>query len=170
MSRMMPPPTAVMMPRVMTPTMSTCAARTAVSPPFSAKAKVPIRPSANKTGGSAATATVYPMPPPDVRGPHPRRAAVVQPDRRLPGRRPRVSDDRGRQQVLAAVNSTVDRHLASQRIAGPLRAAQTRVAARTILPSEILHDLDRVAVRVCDPGDQQPVQPFVRRFQAWATG
>src|SRR5699024_8653028 len=41
MSRIIPPPMAVIMPSVRTPTMSTRATRTAVSPPLSAKANVP---------------------------------------------------------------------------------------------------------------------------------
>ncbi|WP_370645410.1 M20/M25/M40 family metallo-hydrolase [Corallococcus sp. EGB] len=39
-----PPPIAVIMPRVMTPTMSRRAARTAVNAPLRAKAKVPVKP------------------------------------------------------------------------------------------------------------------------------
>src|SRR5699024_4700897 len=41
MSRIMPPPIAVIMPSVRTPTISTRATRTAVKPPLSAKANVP---------------------------------------------------------------------------------------------------------------------------------
>src|SRR3954451_21888338 len=56
MSRMMPPPTAVIMPSVTTPTMSTCTARTAVSAPFTANANVPTRSNTNSAGITAATA------------------------------------------------------------------------------------------------------------------
>ncbi len=31
--------------------------------------------------------------------------------------------------------------------------------------SEVLHDLHGITVRVGDPGDQEPAQPLVRRFQ-----
>src|SRR4051812_12776143 len=48
-SRMIPPPIAVIMPRVTTPTMSRRATRSAVSAPFRAKAKVPVRSSASCT-------------------------------------------------------------------------------------------------------------------------
>lgn len=60
MSRMMPPPSAVMTPSVSTPTMSTCATRTAVSAPFKANAKVPVRSSATSTGVSVTTPRVSP--------------------------------------------------------------------------------------------------------------
>src|SRR5688500_14811101 len=49
---MMPPPTAVIMPRVMTPTMSRCTVRTAVNAPFNANANVPARSNTKSTGGS----------------------------------------------------------------------------------------------------------------------
>src|SRR3954464_2759666 len=48
-SRMIPPPIAMIMPRVTTPTMSRRATRSAVSAPFRAKAKVPVRSSASST-------------------------------------------------------------------------------------------------------------------------
>ena len=57
---MTPPPTAVIRPRVTTPTTSTCAARTAVNPPFNAKANVPTRSNPNSTGNSVGTTTVSP--------------------------------------------------------------------------------------------------------------
>lgn len=53
-SRMIPPPRAVITPRVTTPTMSSRAARTAVSAPLSANANVPVKSSANNNGGAVA--------------------------------------------------------------------------------------------------------------------
>ena len=55
----MPPPSAVTMPNVTTPTMSSLAACTAVSAPLRAKAKVPPRSNTNNTEVSVATAGVY---------------------------------------------------------------------------------------------------------------
>jgi hypothetical protein len=51
----------VMMARVTTPTISTCATRTAVKAPFNANANVPARSNVNSTEGSAATPRVYRM-------------------------------------------------------------------------------------------------------------
>ena len=49
---MVPPPRPVNMPRVMTPKMSSRSARTAVSAPLSANAKVPVKSSASSSGVS----------------------------------------------------------------------------------------------------------------------
>src|SRR4051812_34765339 len=59
----MPPPTAVIIPRVTTPTMSTCTARTAVSAPFTANANVPTRSNTNSAGITVSTARVYSIAP-----------------------------------------------------------------------------------------------------------
>src|SRR5699024_2248474 len=47
-SRIIPPPSAVIIPNVMTPTMSSRATRAAVKAPLSAKAKVPSKSSSNR--------------------------------------------------------------------------------------------------------------------------
>ena len=64
---MMPPPSAVIMPRVTTPTMSTCAARTAVNAPFNANANVPARSRTNSTGGFSGHSKGLPHRPPKLR-------------------------------------------------------------------------------------------------------
>ena len=65
MSRIMPPPSAVIMPSVTTPTMSSLATRIAVIAPFTANANVPARSKINSTSASVNTAdhiTLVPMP------------------------------------------------------------------------------------------------------------
>jgi hypothetical protein len=57
MSRMMPPPSAVIMPRVMTPTMSSRTARTAVKAPLRPNANVPARSRTSSHGGPALTSS-----------------------------------------------------------------------------------------------------------------
>ena len=56
---MIPPPSAVIMPRVMTPTMSSRATRSAVRAPLSAKANDPARSRASRTGVSLLTLSFY---------------------------------------------------------------------------------------------------------------
>ena len=58
-SRMMPPPRAVMMPKVITPTTSRRAVRTAVNAPFNANANVPSKSNTNGAEVSPGTGRVY---------------------------------------------------------------------------------------------------------------
>src|SRR5690242_6984250 len=67
---MIPPPSAVIMARVTTPTMSSRASRSAVNAPLTAKANVPARSSASSSGGSELIRRFYQGPsraiPPDL--------------------------------------------------------------------------------------------------------
>ena len=57
MSRMMPPPSAVTIPSVTTPTTSSFATRIAVKAPLRAKANVPVRSNTRNSGGHSAHRT-----------------------------------------------------------------------------------------------------------------
>src|SRR5689334_15578008 len=74
---MMPPPRAVIMPRVRTPTMSRRAACTAVNAPLSANTKVPVRSSASSSGDSVVIAGVYPSGRASARAAHSPATVVV---------------------------------------------------------------------------------------------
>ena len=56
---MIPPPSAVIMPKVTTPTMSSRAIRNAVSEPLSAKANVPVRSRTSSNGASVVIPRFY---------------------------------------------------------------------------------------------------------------